>query len=85
MAVGQSTGLPTFNIVTRAEMWDGSTWTVLSTPNPAGSLAASLQNVSCSSKNACIAVGTYFNATAALPLGERYSKIGQHEAASDHG
>jgi subtilisin family serine protease/sugar lactone lactonase YvrE len=56
MAVGE------FRNSTNAEnslgmSWNGSTWTVQSTPSPAGSQLASLYGVSCSASNACTAVG----------------------------
>ena len=41
-----------------AAAWDGQTWQVQSTPNPAWS--AWLSGVSCWSVRACIAVGGYF-------------------------
>jgi hypothetical protein len=41
-----------------AEAWNGSTWTIQTTPNPAGSSYADLSGVSCTGTN-CIAVGNY--------------------------
>ncbi len=47
--------------VTLAEHWNGHTWTVQSTQNPTGAGRWSqLSEVSCSSPNACTAVGTFF-------------------------
>ena len=43
--------------LTLAERWDGSSWTILPTPNPAGALEARLESVSCASATECIAVG----------------------------
>src|SRR5439155_10539916 len=43
--------------LTLAERWDGSTWTVQTTPNPSGSLASALEGVSCPTSGACYAVG----------------------------
>jgi hypothetical protein len=43
--------------VTLAEVWDGSRWAVQPTPNPAGAGASALRGVSCTSPDACTAVG----------------------------
>jgi hypothetical protein len=51
--------------VTLAEAWNGTTWTVQATPNPAGALGSSLYGISCRSATACTAVGTYENASKA--------------------
>lgn len=40
-----------------AEVWNGTSWSVQSVPNPSGAKAAHLYGVSCSSSSACIAVG----------------------------
>ncbi|HEY3951875.1 MAG TPA: hypothetical protein VGM53_00740 [Streptosporangiaceae bacterium] len=40
-----------------AERWDGTTWAVLSVPRPAGAESYSLSAVSCTSADACTAVG----------------------------
>jgi hypothetical protein len=42
--------------------WDGSTWTVQSTPSPPNHFGAYLLGVSCSAPRACTAVGQHFNA-----------------------
>jgi hypothetical protein len=42
-----------------AERWDGTSWTITSTPIPAGAQLSSLQGVSCTSASACTAVGFY--------------------------
>ncbi len=49
---------PTY--LTLAERWDGSAWTIQSTPNPSGTATTSdlLSSVSCSSATACTAVGS---------------------------
>lgn len=46
---------------TLAEYWNGTTWTVQSTPNPAGGSNITLAGVACGSANACVAVGGYYN------------------------
>ncbi|HZZ96333.1 MAG TPA: hypothetical protein VFE19_04940 [Jatrophihabitantaceae bacterium] len=47
-----------------AERWNGTTWTVQSTPEPANSSTPSLTGVSCTAASACIAVGTYYDSDA---------------------
>lgn len=42
-----------------AEHWNGSTWSVQATPNPAGATAVALAGVSCVSAANCTAVGNY--------------------------
>jgi hypothetical protein len=51
---------PTGNLVnaTLAEQWNGTGWTTLSSPNPAGAGAAGLSGVSCPGPAACMAVGS---------------------------
>lgn len=44
---------------TLAESWDGSKWTVMSPPNPAGALSSWLERISCSAADSCTAVGRY--------------------------
>jgi hypothetical protein len=55
--------------LTLAERWNGTGWTLETTPNPAGAPfpGSFLYGVSCSSSNACMAVGSSSNA-AATPL-----------------
>jgi hypothetical protein len=60
-------------LVTLAERWDGTAWTIQPTPNPTGAGDSSLQGVSCTSATACTAVGNYFDTTAGfLTLAERW-------------
>jgi len=49
---------------TLAEAWNGSTWHIQTTPNPAGPTSGGLSGVSCPSATACIAVGFYYDSTA---------------------
>ncbi len=44
---------------TLAERWNGSTWSVMATPNPPGSILPVLYGVSCPSTTSCFAVGDY--------------------------
>jgi hypothetical protein len=62
--------------VTLAEHWNGTKWTLQSTPNPnpSDAGASALKGVSCSSATACTAVGPYIKRSGAEPtLAERYS------------
>jgi len=56
MAVGTYTK-PSGAGVTLAEQWNGHSWRILRTPNPAGTAVSGLNGVSCTSASACIAVG----------------------------
>ena len=57
-----------------AERWNGTSWSVQATPNPAGSTGSSLSGVSCSSATACTAVGGYSNSHGTgLTLAERWN------------
>ncbi len=44
---------------TLAERWNGTEWTIQTTPNPAGAKSTTLGEVSCASATACMAVGYY--------------------------
>ena len=44
---------------TLAEQWNGTAWTIMNTPNPAGSVGSYLSGVSCATGAACTAVGYY--------------------------
>ena len=61
---------------TLAERWNGTTWTIQATPNPAGASGSELGAVSCTSARACTAAGAAVtnNATRApAPLAERWN------------
>ena len=61
--VGVGYSISTSNAVTTlAEQWNGSAWSILSTPSPVGSVISSLAAVACTSATACTAVGDSFNA-----------------------
>jgi hypothetical protein len=54
-----------------------ATWTVQSSPNPAGATSSSLHSVSCPSDTTCIAVGTFTNpAGKERALAERWNGTG---------
>jgi hypothetical protein len=48
-----------------AERWNGTTWTIHTTPKPTGSTEPELEGVSCTSATACTAVGGYENSSGA--------------------
>ena len=55
-AVG-ATQLATGSQRTLVERWNGTTWSIVASPNPAGATRAELQSVSCPSISSCVAVG----------------------------
>ena len=59
--------------VALAEGWNGTTWSIQHTPNPAGGSEIHLLRVSCTSTTACTAVGFYSNATTTVTLAERWN------------
>lgn len=60
--------------MTLAERWNGTEWTVQSTPNPSEAFEVRLRDVSCSSATACTAVGRYANSAGKnLTLAERWN------------
>jgi hypothetical protein len=61
--------------MTLAERWNGTTWTVQSTPNPPSYSLSSLSGVSCPAATTCTAVGHYLNTeeTANFVLAERWN------------
>src|SRR5207302_64415 len=60
--------------VTLAERWNGSSWTIQSTPNPTGARSSVLYGVSCISTTLCTAVGSYVNSSGVtVPLAEHWN------------
>ncbi len=47
--------------VTVAAEWNGSTWTLVPSPNRSGATGTELDGVSCASPSSCVAVGDSFN------------------------
>jgi hypothetical protein len=47
--------------VSLTEVWNGSTWSVVPSPNPAGAQSSVLDGVSCPTASRCLAVGNYFD------------------------
>jgi hypothetical protein len=59
---------------TLAERWNGSSWSIQRTPNPADAISSQLDGVSCASPRSCTAVGFVTNlAGITMTLAERYS------------
>jgi hypothetical protein len=58
---------------TLAEKWNGTKWSVVSSPNPSGSTNAQLRGVSCTSATNCLAAGSYFNGSITLPFAEKWN------------
>ncbi len=60
--------------VNLAEAWNGTRWRVQAVPNPKGSANGSLHGISCTSRSACTAVGSYDNAAGhVLAVAERWN------------
>jgi streptomycin 6-kinase len=61
-------------ILTFAEEWNGTRWSVRPSPNPSGTAESVLYDVSCWSATACIAVGSSGHSTGPyVTLAEAYS------------
>ena len=60
---------------TLVEKWNGSKWSVVTSPNPPGSSSSTLWSVACTAAANCMAVGDYNNSahTATLPTAERWN------------
>jgi hypothetical protein len=72
-AVGQRSATAQGPGGTLAEKWNGTTWTAVSSPNPAGSQGARLSGAACTAANKCLAVGNYRDGTSGdtLPTAEK--------------
>ncbi|MDQ6614959.1 MAG: hypothetical protein M3083_09470 [Actinomycetota bacterium] len=57
-AVGESYNRTANATTTLIEQWDGSGWTIVASPNPAGNATTSLGGISCGAATSCVAVGT---------------------------
>jgi hypothetical protein len=62
--------------LTLAERWNGSTWSIQSTPSPIGATASSLDGVSCTSAIACTAVGSFGNGSFETAFAEQWNGNG---------
>jgi hypothetical protein len=58
--------------VTFVERWNGTSWTLQTSPNPMGSTNSVLQNVTCFDRSGCIAVGDWINAGTWQPMAQSW-------------
>jgi hypothetical protein len=73
-AVGSTPGKTPDTSVNLAESWNGTSWRVQAVPAPKGSTSSLLSGVSCTSPNACSAVGNYGTAAGrVLAVAERWN------------
>jgi hypothetical protein len=73
-AVGSAFVKATRRSVNLAEAWNGTSWRIQAVPAPQGSANSSLFGVSCTSPNACTAVGYYSTAAGrARAVAERWN------------
>jgi hypothetical protein len=76
LAVGASSG-PSDTSQATAAVWDGHAWRSRPVATPAGSTSSSLSGLSCRTVDACIAVGTYSDASGTvLALAEVWRRPG---------
>ena len=74
VAVGQRSSTSSGPGGTLAEKGNGTTWSVVSSPNPTGSDGARLYAVTCTSATNCLAVGEYSTAShSTLPMAEKWN------------
>ena len=71
VAVGTYTVVGTTK--TLVERWDGTAWSIVASPTPAGATSLQLTGVSCASATSCFAVGTFFNGSLNKTLVERWN------------
>lgn len=59
---------------TLAESWNGTSWSIQTTPNPSGGKVDTLTGVSCTSTTMCRAVGHYVNSSSVeMPMAEGWN------------
>ncbi len=58
---------------TLVKSWNGTSWSVVTSPNPPGKTEAMLSGVTCSSTTSCIAVGNYATKSWSRTLIERWN------------
>ena len=68
-----SSATPFFTLKLLVEHWNGTRWSIITAPSPAGTLEAALNGVSCVSATRCFAVGDYASRTTAGTLAERWN------------
>jgi hypothetical protein len=69
----------TFQQVTLAEGWNGTTWVAQHTPNPPAAFGVSLAGVWCTSANSCTAVGQYSSSVASPPYAQVWNGTAWHQ------
>ncbi|HEY5193659.1 MAG TPA: hypothetical protein VIJ39_07295 [Solirubrobacteraceae bacterium] len=57
-----------------SEQWNGTNWSLLSTPTPSGSYDTELASVSCPAANSCTAVGGYDGSDNVVGVGEAFAE-----------
>jgi hypothetical protein len=60
---------------TLAERWNGTSWSIQTTPNPAESTNTVLQNISCAERFSCVAVGDYVTGGTWVPMAQYWNGI----------
>ena len=74
IAVGSYMKTASSHPLSLAERWNGATWSLLTTPNPAGNRGTSLTAAACSAATACTAVGNWVNTSnTEVTLAERWN------------
>jgi hypothetical protein len=68
-----SISTPLFSLEPLVEHWNGTRWSIVTVPSPAGTLEATLNGVSCPSATSCFAVGDYASRSTAGTLTERWN------------
>jgi len=58
---------------TLAQRWDGTSWSLQTTPNPTGAQTASLSAVACTTSTSCVAVGSWWDGSVTRTLVETYA------------
>ena len=72
-AVGSYTAAPTFRIKPLIEHWNGSSWSIVSSPSPSGATVSMFDGVSCATAVDCSAVGLVSTSTVGKPLAEHWN------------
>jgi hypothetical protein len=55
------------------EHWNGTSWAIVTTPDPTGAVDSNLSGVTCASNTSCKAVGTYHVKASDRTLIESYA------------
>ena len=56
---------------TLAEHWNGTSWSIIPTPNPTDTTAADLNGIACPTPTTCTATGNYFTNDSSYTLTEQ--------------